>query len=519
MKSNFLKPTKRYANLKELLTDTVSLYGERDAYRFKKGKEIISKTYNNLLEDSMAFSNVLKKFDLLGKHIAVIGATSYEWILTYFGTVNSNSVIVPIDKELPANDISELLNRADISALVFDRLLEDRIKDIMSSCPDIKYYINMSIDENKENIFSYSQLIKDNKGSFDIEIDNNKMCTILFTSGTTGQSKGVMLNHTALADNATCMNTGEPVGTVSLSVLPIHHAYCFTCDVLACLCGGVTSCFNDSIMRIVKNINLFKPNIILLVPMIIESLYYKLNELVNANPNVPKSYIAKQVFGESLHTIYCGGAYLNPKLIEAFEEFGIELIQGYGMTEFSPRISVSVRGYIKNKINSVGALIPDCEAKVEDGEILVRGKSMMLGYYKNDEETNRTIVDGWLKTGDLGYIDDDGFVFITGRKKNLIILANGENVSPEELENKFSGYLIAKELMIYSKDGKITAEMFPNNDYLKLKGITDVESAFNQKVDEINKELPLYKRITKTIIRNDEFEKTASGKIKRKNNQ
>ena len=144
---------------------------------------------------------------------------------------------------------------------------------------------------------------------------------------------------------------------------------------------------------------------------------------------------------------------------------------------------------------------------------------MMLGYYKNDEETNRTIVDGWLKTGDLGYIDDDGFVFITGRKKNLIILANGENVSPEELENKFSGYLIAKELMIYSKDGKITAEMFPNNDYLKLKGITDVESAFNQKVHEINKELPLYKRITKTIIRNDEFEKTASGKIKRKNNQ
>lgn len=517
MKSDFLKPTKRYANLKELINDTAKLYGERDAYRYKQGKEITSKTYNDLRADSMSFSNILKNLGLLGKHIAVIGATSYEWILTYFGTVNSNGVIVPIDKELPAEDIAELLKRADVAALVYDKVLSDRIESISAACPNIEYYIDMTLSEKHGDTLSFSELLENNRGDFDVEIDNEKMCTILFTSGTTGVSKGVMLNHAALADNATCMYTGEPVGTVSLSVLPIHHAYCFTCDVLACLCGGVTSCFNDSIMRIVKNIHIFKPTIILLVPMIIESLYYKLCELTSANPNVPKQLIAKQVFGDSLHTIYSGGAYLNPKLIDAFDEFGIELIQGYGMTEFAPRISVNVRGHIKKE--SVGALIPGCEAKILDGEILVKGKSMMLGYYKDEEETNKTIVDGWLKTGDLGYIDEEGFLFITGRKKNLIILANGENVSPEELENKFNGWLVAKELMVYSNDGKIVVEIFPNEDYTKLAGITDVKLALDKKVEEINNDLPLYKRISNAVVRTEEFEKTASGKIKRKYNK
>lgn len=508
-----IKPTKRYANLKELLIDTAKLYGEQDAFRFKVNKNIVSKTYKDLLADSMAFSSVLKSLELIGKHIAVIGATSYEWILTYFGTVNSNSVIVPIDKELPATDIAELLNRADISALVFDKVLADRIDEIKENCPNIRYYIDTAINEKSGSFLSFSQLLESNRSEFDVEIDNDKMCTILFTSGTTGKSKGVMLSHTALADNATCMDMGEPVGTVSLTVLPIHHAYCFTCDVLACLCGGVTCCFNDSIMRIVKNIQVFKPNIILLVPMIIESLYYKLTELVNANPQVPKQLIAKKIFGDTLHTIYSGGAYLNPVLINAFAEFGISLIQGYGMTEFSPRISCNVRGY--SKTDSVGVIIPGCDAKTVDGEILVRGKSMMLGYYKDEEETSKTIVDGWLKTGDLGYIDDEQFLFITGRKKNLIILANGENVSPEELENKFSGWLVAKELLIYSEDGKIVAEMYPNFEYMELAGITDAESEFSKKIDEVNSDLPLYKRIAKTVVRTEEFEKTASGKIKR----
>lgn len=226
--------------------------------------------------------------------------------------------------------------------------------------------------------------------------------------------------------------------------------------------------------------------------------------------------LAKKVFGTSLHTIYSGGAYLNPALIDEFAQYGIELIQGYGMTEFSPRIAANVRGYVKKE--SVGVVIPGGEVKIEDGEILVKGKSRMIGYYKDEEETSKALSGEWLRTGDLGYIDEDNFIFITGRKKNLIILANGENVSPEELENKYNGWLLAKELMVYSEDGKIIAEMFQNEDLVKLKGITNVEEVFAKKTDEINAELPLYKRIVKTIVRSSEFDKTVSGKIKRKHN-
>ena len=516
MSNSKIKPTKRYADLKELLNDAAEMYGTRDAYRYKVKKEIVSKTYNDLKADTMAFSRMLRSKGLEGKHIGVVGATSYPWIVAYFGTVNSNSVIVPLDKELNADDIADLLNRADVSALVYDKNFADRIDSVREQCPNIKFYINTAIEESYENTLSFDRLIEENKGEFDVEIDREKMCTILFTSGTTGKSKGVMLTHTSLADNATCMDMGEPVGTISVSVLPIHHAYCFTCDILACLCGGVTCCFNDSIMRLVKNMNLFNPQIILLVPMIIESLYYKINEAARANPQVPKAMIAKQVFGTSLHTIYSGGAYLNPMLIDEFKEFGIDIIQGYGMTEFSPRISANVRGYIKK--TSVGVLIPGCEAKIEDGEIMVKGKSRMLGYYKDEKSTAEAISGEWLRTGDLGYVDEDNFVFITGRKKNLIILSNGENVSPEELENKYNGWLVAKELMIYSNDGKIVAEIYPNLDYVNAAGITDIEKEFENKTEEVNADIPLYKRITKLIVRTEEFPKTASGKIKRNQN-
>ena len=511
-----VKPSKRYETIKEMLNDTAKMYGSQDAFRYKSKKEIVSKTYTDIRNDSMTFSNVLKSLDLISKHIAVIGTTSYEWIVTYFGTVNSNSVIVPIDKELSAEDISELLDRADVSALIYDKVLSDRINTIRSSCKNIRYFIDMNAESSTDDTLSFAQLMSENKGEFDVAIDSEKMCSILFTSGTTGRSKGVMLSQQSLMDNATCMDMGEPVGTVSLSVLPIHHAYCFTCDILACLCAGATICFNDSIMRLVKNLNIFNPDIILLVPMIMQTISYQLSELSSQHPEVPKAMLAKKIFGTSLHTIYSGGAYLNPALIDEFAQYGIDVIQGYGMTEFSPRIAANVRGYIKKE--SVGVVIPGCEAKIDDGEILVKGKSRMIGYYKDDVETAKALCGEWLRTGDLGYIDEDNFLFITGRKKNLIILANGENVSPEELENKYNGWLVAKELMVYSNDGKIIAEMFPNDDFVKLKGITNIDEVFAKKTEEINAELPLYKRIVKTIVRSDEFEKTSSGKIKRKNN-
>ena len=514
MDKSLIKPMKRYPNLKELVNAAAENYGTMDAYKFKRNKEIVSKSFVDLKADSQAFSNFLKAKELLGKHVAVIGLSSYEWVVTYFGTVNSNSVIVPIDKELPASEISELLNRADVETLVFDDVLSDRIDAIINSCPNIKYFIGMNKENDEGKILSFQKIIDENQGNFDVEIDNDKMCTILFTSGTTGKSKGVMLTHTSLIDNTTCVEMGEQKNSIVLSVLPIHHVYCFNCDILVGLHLGSVVCFNDSIMRLAKNIAIFKPHIILLVPMIIETLLFKLTEASKANPNVPKNILGQSVFGENLRRIYSGGAYLNPKLIDGMAEFGIEILQGYGMSEFSPRISVNVHGHSKK--GSVGFVVPGAEAKIEDGEILVRGKSMMLGYYKDEKNTNETIVDGWLKTGDLGYIDEDGFIFITGRKKNLIILANGENVSPEELENKFNGWYVAKELMVYSENNQITCEIFPNSEFIAKANIADVNAAVNAKVDEVNRELPLYKRIAVVKIRDTEFDKTASGKIKRK---
>ena len=514
MDKSLIKPMERFQNLKELVNAAAENYGTKDAYRFKRKKEILSKSFIDLKNDSQAFSNFLKSKNLLGKHIAVIGASSYEWVVTYFGTVNSNSVIVPIDKELPASEISDLLNRADVEALVFDDVLSDRIDAIINNCPDIKYFIGISKENDSDNILSFQKIITENQGAFDVEIDNDKMCTILYTSGTTGKSKGVMLTHTSLIDNTTCIEMGEAKNSVVLTVLPIHHVYCFTCDILVGLYLGSVCCFNDSIMRLAKNIALFHPNVILLVPMIIETLLYKLNEASKANPNVPKNIIGQSVFGENLRRIYSGGAYLNPKLTDGMAEFGIEVLQGYGMSEFSPRISVNIHGCSKN--GSVGFAVPGSEVKIDNGEIVVRGKSMMLGYYKDEKNTKEAIVDGWLRTGDLGYIDEDGFIYITGRKKNLIILANGENVSPEELENKFNGWYLAKELMVYSENNQITCEVYPNSDFVEKANITDVNAAVNAKVDEINRELPLYKRIAVVKIRENEFDKTASGKIKRK---
>lgn len=515
MSEILIKPTKRYRDLSELVKDAAALYGDKAAFSYKVKKDVVSKSYNEVLADSMAFSNALKSNGYLGKHVGVVGATSYPWIITYFGTVNSGSVIVPIDKELSGADIAELLNRADVSVLVYDSLLADRIDTIRESCSGISLYIDISLESDSDKAIAFENFLNGNYGEFSTEIDPEKMCSILFTSGTTGRSKGVMLSHKSLADNATCMDMGECDDTVSFTVLPIHHAYCFTCDILACMCVGATICFNDSMMRIVKNLQLFKPHIMLLVPLIIETLNFKLGELCKQYPDAPKRALAVQVFGENLHTIYSGGAYLNPKLIEQFKEYGIALVQGYGMTEFSPRISANMKTY--SKLGSVGHLIPGCEAKIEDGEILVKGDSRMIGYYKDETETNKAITpDGWLRTGDLGYVDEDGFVFITGRKKNLIILANGENVSPEELENKFSGWLLAKELMVYSDNNVITFEVFPNADVVAAMQIPDVEAVVKAKVAEINNDLPLYKRINKVIIREIEFEKTGSGKIKRK---
>lgn len=489
--------------MKDIIAYAAKTYQDSPAIRYKAGKEIITKTYQDIKKDSEAVSRILEKKEMLGAHVALIGPTSYEWIVSYFGVVNSMGVVVPLDAQLPAEEICELLNRADIQVLIYDELRQDIKEMAEKKCPNIVHMINMQ----KE----LPQLLAENAGEFSVSIDKEKLCAILFTSGTTGKSKGVMLNHRNLADNAVCVDMKIPAGTVSMTLLPIHHAYCFTMDILKGIYIGLVICINDSIRHVQQNLKLFKPEIVLLVPMVVESIY---NKLVSATGILPKKLVAKAAFGGSLKTICSGGAYLNPDLIDAFEEYGITILQGYGMTECSPVISTNLQGNTKK--DSVGKLLANCEGKVVDEEIWIRGSSVMMGYYKMPKETEETLVDGWLRTGDLGYIDEDNFVFITGRKKNLIILNNGENISPEEMENEISKDALIKEIIVSGKDNVIEAEIFPDYEYAKKKHIKDIPEKLQKIIDDYNKNRPVYKRIHSLKVRETEFEKTPSKKIKRK---
>lgn len=497
-------------NMRDIVNYAAAAYGDDTAIKYKVGKEIEEKSYRQLKEDSESFSRGLEGLELLGKHIGIIGPTSYAWVVGYFGTVNSGSVIVPLDAQLPGEDICELLNRSDAEALVFDEKRSDVARLARVKCPCLRFLISMQEWEQENEYLSFQRLIRENRGSFYAELDDHALCAILFTSGTTGKSKGVMLSHRNLSDNATCLDMKISRGTVSMTLLPIHHAYCFTMDILKALYIGMVICMNDSLMRVQKNMKLFKPEIVLLVPMVIETIYGKLRDTTGL---LSKRMIARAAFGGRLRTICSGGAFLNPELVDVFKEYGITILQGYGMTECSPVISTNLEWDCRNC--SVGKLLPNCEAKTVDGEIWVRGSSVMMGYYNMPEETRETLEDGWLKTGDLGYVDSDGFLYLTGRKKNLIILKNGENISPEELENEIGKNPLVKEILVKEADNVIQAEIYPNCDYAKRKRIKNIAEELQGVIDTYNESQPVYKRVHSLSVRETEFEKTASQKIKR----
>lgn len=499
-----------YSTIRDILIQSEQNFGGEDAIRYKVKKDVIeTKSYTQLKADSESFSCVLEALGEQGSHVAITGMTSYAWIVAYFGTVNSGSVAVPLDVSLPAEELCELVDRADATVFVIDDVRSDVAAIVKQRCPKLKYLISMQKAESDENVLSFWQLLKEHEGSCGFQPTPDQLCTIMFTSGTTGKSKGVMLTHRNLAENATCLDMKIPPRTVILSVLPIHHAYCLSMDILKGISLGSIICINDSLMRVAKNIKLFQPNMMLMVPLMIETFAKKLEEA----EGLPVEIVKKEVFGEQFHTIYSGGAYLPPAFIELFTKYGIAVLQGYGMTECSPVISTSVEWNFKRE--AVGQLLPNCEAKVVDEELWVRGSSVMMGYYKMPDKTAETLQDGWLLTGDLGYVDEDGFVFLTGRKKNLIITKNGENVSPEEIENKIGEQRLVQEILVREKEGVIEAEIFPDYEYADKKGISDITATLQQIIDKYNQGAPSYKKVYRLVVREIEFEKTPSKKIKR----
>lgn len=493
--------------IKDLVYYADERFGEEPFVREIVHKELQDKSYRQFRQDSDSLACwIQEKFPGQEKtHLALIGSTGYAYLTAWFGIQCANQVSVPLDVSNNAERIADEIARSD-SEVVFldDRHVAD-LEIFKRLCPKVKFYVHLHHEQ--EDMLYLGDLITEYAGKSPKGMPEAKdLAAILFTSGTTGQSKGVMLSHENLIDNTKCEPDQDFHGDKRMSVLPVHHVFCFTCDILCSLWFGRTLCVNDSLMRIVKNLKKFHPTDVTFVPMIAASVLNRMQQMSEKNPD--KLAIGKEVFGKNFSIIYSGGAYLSPEVINGYKEFGIEIAQGYGMTECSPRICSGVKNC--KYPDSVGEIVPGCEVKIsEEGEVMVKSKSVMMGYYHNPEETAKTLTeDGWLKTGDLGY-QKDGYLYLTGRKKNLIILSNGENVSPEEIENQFAYFAPVKEIVVYEQEQQIIAEIFPNPEYES----ENIREEIQAKIDIVNETFPPAKRIVKLVLRDTEFPKTASKKI------
>lgn len=499
--------------LYELVSNANSSYGDHVFIKEKTPSgDISAKTFAEFHDDALRVSAFLK--DKFGRtvHAGVIGLTSYNYLVSYIGAMIGGNTGVPIDVQLSPEDIAELLARADVDVLFFDKRFAAAIPTFKENCPNIKEYVVLADKADGDMTALGDVLAKYSPDTPDAPAQGD-LAAILFTSGTTGKAKGVMLSHSNFMDNVMCCDNEATTDDVLLTVLPIHHVYCFTCDILLSLRYGTTVCVNDSLMKVAQNLKLFQPTIILLVPMIVSTIYKQIKKAAKSMPLIPLKVIAKKAFGGRLKVMYSGGAYLNPELITAYKKLGITIAQGYGMTECAPRITSA--DLTRESNGDVGKIVKGCEVKIVDGEITVKSGSVMQGYYKDEQSTAETLKDGWLYTGDLGHTDEFGRLYITGRKKNLIILSNGENVSPEELENKFEAAGIAQELMVYSEDELLTIELFLGSELYKGKSDEKIAAEIKEKVKAVNKTLPSAKNIHRIRVRNEEFEKTTSRKIKR----
>ena len=430
---------------------------------------------------------------------------------------SGNTVAVPLDAGLPGEDLIDLINRSDSEALFVSPKNKTLLDGILAECPKLKKIWLLQeeeVDSTSEKIASLAELKAAAKNS-DADSDRpnpDDVATIIFTSGTTGKSKGVMLTQGNLATNVLSVDYTTDPGSILLSVLPIHHAYCLVMDWLKGFSLGTTICINDSLLHMVKNMGIFKPDVMLMVPMMIETIYKR---LASVDAAIPKKAVADNVFGGKLKIIFTGGAHLDPFYIDQFAEYGVEVLEGYGMSECSPVISSNTPEV--HKSGSIGKPLPNAEIKFENGEILVKGSSVMKGYYKMPEETAETLKDGWLHTGDKGYLDEDGFLFINGRVKNLIILSNGENISPEEIENKLALDALVGEVIVTGEDNGLTARIYPDQEVVAAKGLDEeaVQAALQAFLDQYNKNQPTYRQITGLVVRKNPFIRSSTKKIKR----
>lgn len=557
MKKSYKNPFYEYgeklSSVKELMIFSAKKHSEKTVFKYKLRNKIISKTYNELLRDVKEKAQFLVSLDLPKQHIAIIGKTSYDWIVSYLSVLYAGMVAVPIDILLSTEEYLELLERADVDLVFCDKkYLSDIEKSDSKGLKKIICINDSQVLENK------STLSKKDDISLDDAVDKNKidveaLALIVFTSGTTGKSKGVMLSQKNIIVDV--MSAKRILGLderdTSLSILPLYHTYEMTCDILLMMYYGASVCLNDSLKYMSQNLKLFKPSVLYAVPMVVESIHRTIMESakkknkekilkkilklstalqkvgINLSRKIFKSVLDE--FGGELKLIVSGGAYLDQSYIDFFDAIGVNIVQGYGITECSPLLSANPDRFKKKY--SIGCVVSCCQVKINEderyekvnghlvGEILAKGDNVMLGYYKDTENTNKAFEGEWFKTGDIGWMDEDNYLYITGRVKNLIILSNGKNVSPEEIEGKLSLLPAIKEVQVVSKKEnnteQIQAIIFPDGLFIKENNIVDVQKYIVDQVNDVNRSLPVYMQIGSVKLRDTEFPKTSTKKIKR----
>lgn len=500
-------------NLKEMVDYAAENYGERNFMEYKSNGGIAAKTYKDFKLSCDSFSNMLIAKGFSNAHTAIIGPTSYEWIVSFFGTGSSGGVSIP----LAANETDEmntkLIEFADTTVFAFDKKHESLYESVKANVPSVKLYISLDDTGDGSEVLNISQLLKENEGEYNGNPDPDDVCAIVFTSGTTGFPKGVMSTHKNYIYAAGSVHVACPT-TRMFCCLPIHHSFCFTGNITKSIVRGKTICVNDSLSNLVQDLQLFKPDSILAVPQLVKKIMFGALKYAAANQQMSQQEAVHKFLGGNIIDIISGGAPLEAALNEKFNNTGTLVLNGYGMTECSPIISNNATECFRH--GSVGKPIPCMDVKIENGEILVKGPNVMKGYYKNETATKEVFTtDGYLHTGDLGYFDQDGFLYVTGRCKNLILLDNGENVSAEMLEAQFANEALVQEVICYSEGSAICAEVFLNKAYIQENAINDVEQAMLEVLERVNEGLASFQRITTYAIREIPFERTASQKIKR----
>lgn len=552
------------SDLKDMLNKTRELYGDRPGYKIKleEGKYQVY-THNEIRDMIDYLGTALINLGLKDKRIAVIGENRYEWELAYLSVVCGTGIVVPLDKSLPANELEELVERSEVEAIFYSKKYEETVEKIKYSEKNkLKHLISMDTDIHKEGIYSEKELIEKGKEFveagdrrfIDAKINPEEMSIMLFTSGTTSKSKVVALSHHNMVSNVMDFASVLDVDSSDriLSFLPLHHVFECTVGMLYSLYIGAERSFCEGIRHIVQNLNEYNITFASFVPAIYESMHKTIlknlekegkleavRKLMEANKDktmAEKKEIFKDihnVFGGQIKLFVSGAAALEKEVEEDFRAWGINLCQGYGLTETSPVIGVETNENFR--VGSIGKALPHVQAKIEDandegmGELVVKGPNVMLGYYNDEEATKEVLEDGWFRTGDLAKIDEDGYIFICGRKKSVIVLKNGKNIFPEEMEalvNKIEG---VKESFIFGKqqsddkdDIKINVKIVFDREIMQeaYKVTTDEEiyKVLAEKVKEVNQIMPKYKAIRGILISEEPLLKTTTSKIKRQAN-